>query len=513
MKRFTEQFNKKASGIKLRANERRELRDRIVSYMEYHPLPAELRQAVDTKAKKVSEFAPTSEPFTTFSFDFGMIRNVVGLFAIILVIGVPVIAERSMPGDVLYPVKVQFNEEVRGTLALSPYAQVEWETERLERRLTEARLLASEGKLTDEVEAGVALAIKSHSDSAKASIAKIRETDADDAALAEITFASALSAQNEAFESQVAKEDKTNDGSDGRSVASLATVVAEETRVAQATQANAKPSYEKLLARVEQETTEAYELFASIEEVALPEEVTDIERRLNDIKRKVAEALSLHASGPAELVIEPALPQAPDSQTAATDTPTTSEAVTDEVATDTEPVTEIVIEAVEPETEGAEDTEQAIALLRAALTDTQKLISFMTNIDVRENVNIDELVPVSLTNDEKILLIKNTLKEVATLRTEMDKRSVPEVVAEKFAIGEARLESLVAEATSALNTDELIVAKARADEALHVASDLFAMSSATPQLEAAASTTEPADEERSTESVDSDASSTEETEA
>ena len=55
----------------------------------------------------------------------------------------------------LYLVKVHFNEEIRSTLALSPYEKVAWETKRIERRIAEARLLASEGNLTDELGAGV----------------------------------------------------------------------------------------------------------------------------------------------------------------------------------------------------------------------------------------------------------------------------------------------------------------------------------------------------------------------
>ncbi|MEZ4200705.1 MAG: hypothetical protein R3B69_03975 [Candidatus Paceibacterota bacterium] len=121
-----------------------------------------------------------------------------------------------------YPVKVGFNEEVRSTLALSPYQKVEWETTRLERRIAEARLLASEGKLTPEVEAEMAEAVKAHNDAAQKEIASIRATDSEEAALASIALSSALTVQSESLESQLEEGAASSSGS---SVVALASVV------------------------------------------------------------------------------------------------------------------------------------------------------------------------------------------------------------------------------------------------------------------------------------------------
>lgn len=54
MKNFTEQFEKKAASIKLKASERKQMREQISSYMEYHPLPAHLKPA---KGKSVTRRA------------------------------------------------------------------------------------------------------------------------------------------------------------------------------------------------------------------------------------------------------------------------------------------------------------------------------------------------------------------------------------------------------------------------------------------------------------------------
>jgi len=445
MKRFSEQFNKKAGSVKLRAAERRELKDRLVSYIEYHPLPTEMKK--EAAPTKVADMV--SEPFVAVKINFSYLKAALGTMAVLAIVVVPFVAENSLPGDVLYPVKVQFNEELRSSLSLSSYAKVEWETERLERRVAEARLLASEGKLTEEVEAEVAEAIKTHSDAAQQQIASLRESDEDEAAMAEIAFASALAVQSEVLDGDA--PDNAEEVGEGTSVAILASVVAEESEEADAKQATADPAYEKLLARVETETTRAQELFVSISDVASADEQTDIERRLADIETKVNAAISIHAA----VVTES--PEGEDKTEVATDV--VSEEVSEEatVASSTEAEASTTEEVVEEEvTEGTTEEEEvpvladdseARSLLRSALSDTRKLISFMTNIDVRENVTIEELVPVTLTDDEHIALINGLLLEIESGRENLGERIVSAEAAEKFAIGLTRLDELTAEAT------------------------------------------------------------------
>lgn len=476
MKRFSEQFHKKAQNIRLSAAERSELHERLVSYMEYHPLPQQLR----TTAKTPLATKLTSEPFAIFNIDFSVVRAFTGVFAVILVVVVPVLAERAVPGDVLYPVKIQFNEELRSTLTLSPYAQVEWETERLERRLAEARLLANEGKLTDEVEAEVATAVKEHSDKAKQSIAKIRETDADEAALAEITFASALAVQSEVLEGHLAKGAAGTKGDSNPSVVALADVVAKEQQSAEAAQATVAPSYERLLARVEEETTNTFELFESVKDSASEEEVANIERRLSDIERKVLQAIALHdtlarATSSSEEGSEEVI--------AGREAVSTSdeEPVFDEAATGTE---EVVAEPVVSEA----DQPTAVALLRAALTDIRKLTSFMTDIDVRANVAIDDLVPVVLTDDERHNALRDALAALRENRVGLTDRDVEQARLEKFAAGVRNLDVILGEAEAAFTDSKLEAAETAVREAQAMVRDLYANSTPVPVVERGTST-------------------------
>ncbi len=68
------------------------------------------------------------------------------------------LAEGSLPGSPLYPVKVDVNEKVRTFLSFSNDAKADWSVQVAERRLAEAEKLASSGDLSSkyraEIEAG-----------------------------------------------------------------------------------------------------------------------------------------------------------------------------------------------------------------------------------------------------------------------------------------------------------------------------------------------------------------------
>lgn len=474
MKRFSEQFKKQSESIHLKASERNALRQRLVSYMEYHPLSTEMAQKVTSK-KQNAEFI-VSEPFKVFTFNKLYLRSFTGVFALFLIVGVPFVADHAVPGDVLYPVKVQFNEEVRASLSLSPYAKVAWETERLERRISEARLLASEGKLTDEAQTQVALAVKSHSDAAQREIAELRESDSDEAAIAEIAFASALAVQSEVLEGHIATS------GDGRSVDSLIAMVSEARASVQAADTGAQPSYEKLLARVEQESTHVYELFQSVKKEASPEEVVDVERRLADVQRKVAEAISLKEEGVGSidasgvLLTESGLSPAQrsalevdaSSESTSTDAalPDEKEAIVETVSTEQGTSTKDIIAPVDVDA-------QTIILLRSALTDIQKLLNYLTHIDVRENVTIENLVPKTLTSEERVFEVTKLFDDTRKLQATVDSHTpLQKNVQAKVSAGQLELTTKLAAAAAAMRVGKIDSGYALITEAHTLAADL-----------------------------------------
>lgn len=75
----------------------------------------------------------------------------VAIAAVLLVVGsTSIAAERSLPGDSLYSLKVNVNEQVQGFAAITPEAKAKFALEVTDKRLKEATLLSARGKLNAE---------------------------------------------------------------------------------------------------------------------------------------------------------------------------------------------------------------------------------------------------------------------------------------------------------------------------------------------------------------------------
>jgi len=59
-------------------------------------------------------------------------------------------AEGTVPGDLLYPVKIHVTEPIVGALAITPAAKAQWDATKAVRRINEAEILANQNKLTPQ---------------------------------------------------------------------------------------------------------------------------------------------------------------------------------------------------------------------------------------------------------------------------------------------------------------------------------------------------------------------------
>ncbi|HEU4677287.1 MAG TPA: DUF5667 domain-containing protein [Candidatus Paceibacterota bacterium] len=408
MKSFDSELKKYADKVSLKAAERRELRERVLSYMEYHPLP---KQAVSVEELR----GIPSEAFTVFHFTRFHVRLMGGALALVLILA-PLVAERSVPGDVLYLVKTGINEKIQKQLANSPYEKIEFETKLIERRVAEARSLAQEGKLSDDVKNQLAADVKEHSDAVQNNLSELRSMDKDGAAIAEITFNTSLQVQ-----SAVLNADDTV--KDTALIEGIKDVVAKAQEQVATTQEENKPSFGGLMAQVESDTSRAYELFGTVKKSATPEEVGDIDRRLSDIDRLVDEAKEMQQT----------------------------------------------------------DEGKAIDDLTKTLGLTQKLIAFMTDIDVHETVALEALVPVVPSLEERTALARRNLESVETRAANVFMK-VDGIVDPgkkgKVTGGLHDADALAAEVKSSLDSGNIDAAEAKLAEVEALISDLGVLAEA-----------------------------------
>lgn len=458
MSPFSNQFKKHTNHIRLQADEKRDLHERLVTYMEYHPLPTSMQSKPQAQEKAQSRFALGIRSLNAITFNPKLVGRFVVTASLFMMVGVPVLAERALPGDVLYPMKVQINEEVRASLSFSPYAKIEWETTRLERRLAEARSLASVGRLTNEAEAAVVEAVKKHTSSAQQNIAMLETHNEDEAALASISLVSVLQAQDDIFALEDASE-ATDSGITEPSTPSLiASAVREAKFNAEAVNDRGQVTPVRLLALIERESTYAQELFAVVKKTATSEEQAAVERRLTDVKRKVeAVQLALAEPAPVEDTVEMA--------TLAVNTDNTDEGATSSRRVSVVPAQDHVL------------------VLKSALTDLRKLINFMTNIDVRQSVSVERLVPISYTVEERRDAVTAKLEEINAIHRDVEGRQPPVEVAERVMQGLVAYQQYMSDINLSLEEGNIQLAEVMVVEAANLIADLKILVGNSPLIE------------------------------
>lgn len=115
------------------------------------------------------------------------------LIIALLLGGTTIAAERAVPGNALYGMKININERVAGAFAISTEADADWHARAAERRLEEAEKLAAKGKLTAEAKSEIQTNFMMHADMVQEGIAKLK-ADGDTEAMADVSteFAATL---------------------------------------------------------------------------------------------------------------------------------------------------------------------------------------------------------------------------------------------------------------------------------------------------------------------------------
>ena len=200
MNNFFTELKNSARANKLSQSEKQAMRVRLYNYLEQNPM--------GTFAAPAALARPVRSTFFFFSP-----RYMVPL-AFILIIGLgsgtAFAAQGALPGDTLYPVKINVNEAVQTALATSPTAKAEVQAQLATTRLEEAETLAATGKLDANATAALASNFTAHAKAAQAVTQIIESSDPGTAAQLGADFNSTLAAHG-AILTQIGDDSKSDE--------------------------------------------------------------------------------------------------------------------------------------------------------------------------------------------------------------------------------------------------------------------------------------------------------------
>lgn len=147
--------------------------------IEYAKLSASRKSALKSRILYLVKLKERPRTRSISSFLFPILRPVPILAGVMILLitggSVSFAAENSLPGDVLYPVKVNLNENIISALNFTPEAKAAWELAKTSRRLTEAGQLAAQGKEDSAAQAELASNFEDNSTAVQESIRSLKE--------------------------------------------------------------------------------------------------------------------------------------------------------------------------------------------------------------------------------------------------------------------------------------------------------------------------------------------------
>lgn len=158
-----EKFKKEIKNIKLSETERADIKRSVLNFISKNP----------RKVNFSNDFKYYPASFSLLNFSHSSAFSLLLVLCVILVGGgISLAAEKSLPGDVLYPFKVQVNEEFVDLLPLPVQIKADWEIKRVSRRLEEAEELASQESLNTETRSRIEANFEDHAEKVRDRIEK-----------------------------------------------------------------------------------------------------------------------------------------------------------------------------------------------------------------------------------------------------------------------------------------------------------------------------------------------------
>lgn len=173
MEQIIKQLKNVAKDTRLSAVEKAAIKTQLLRYVQAHPVRAEAFS---------SHFIPS--PFNINNFRNKKTLSAFVIGGLLLGSTVSFAAENTVPGDVLYPVKIHINEQVLAVIAVTPQAKADWDVRKAERRLEEVEKLADEPTVTPEVKAAAEANFNASTNQVQEHIANFESDDDSEDAIA-----------------------------------------------------------------------------------------------------------------------------------------------------------------------------------------------------------------------------------------------------------------------------------------------------------------------------------------
>ncbi len=156
--RWLKKFIRKANDVKMTAHEKRVMLSRILG-------PSGIP-------------SPYSFFLTVMEYRQRIVVAAVIVAFVLTSGGTSFAAASALPGEALYSIKVNVNEEIQSFVAVSADAKVKVEVKRAEKRLEEAETLSKTGRLNAKTQAIIEDNIEKHSETIKENIATLASENA-----------------------------------------------------------------------------------------------------------------------------------------------------------------------------------------------------------------------------------------------------------------------------------------------------------------------------------------------
>lgn len=186
MNNFFEQFKHEAKQIRLTSQEKENM-----------------RLALSRVFTETASAKKMPSPYIAYSFSFSSFhsRMLVPLALVFMVVigttGTAYAAQGALPGDILYPIKVNVTEKLEVAAASNPVAKAQVHAVLAQRRAEEAEVLASQGRLDATTSAQLAETLVAEASTSEKISQQIAVTDPGTAAEIQTQLSSALEAHSD----------------------------------------------------------------------------------------------------------------------------------------------------------------------------------------------------------------------------------------------------------------------------------------------------------------------------